>query len=108
MVEERLENYRAVQHERRQLQRLRDQLLAKYEKLLETRAGELLAIETAIDSLPDPTQRAVLRYHYVQGLHWEDIAYRLHYSTRRIYTFRSQALKQLETMGLLDVLEPRN
>lgn len=93
---ERLEQYRSLKCERKELESLRAQLLAKYEKLSEARAGELLAIENAIDSLSDPTQRRLLRLHYINGLSWLMVADRMHYSERWVYELRDKALEQLE------------
>ena len=87
---------------------MRAALLARYDKVLETTAAELLAVETAIERLPDPTQRRLLRLHYINGLSWIAVADRMHYSERWVYELRDKALEQLGTMKLLDAVEPRD
>lgn len=101
---EQLESYRAVQREHQQVEQLRAELLARYDKLSADQAGQLLAVETAIESL-EPTLRTLMRYHYIMGLEWEKIADRMHYSRRRIYELRTEALERLKT---IETMEPGN
>lgn len=119
MTAERLEDYRVILRERRQiLARVRlmlsapkhedetqfatrADLLSHYYRLLSELEGELLAVEQAIEALPYGL-RLVMRYHYVEGLTWEQVAEKADYSVRGVYKLRDQALTLLESMELAE------
>lgn len=91
-----LESYRDRLMERQQVQELRDSLLEKYDEILADRAAELLAVEEAIDCLDDPQLRTLLRYHYIDGLDWEEVGERMYYSGRWIYSLRDKAISKIK------------
>jgi RNA polymerase sigma factor (sigma-70 family) len=68
-------------------------------RLYESKAAELdaalLAIEKAIDTL-DHTERMLMRYHYIDGLTWEDVAVEIGYSWRQTHRLHAKALRQIE------------
>ena len=49
-------------------------------------------IRAAINAVPDPTLRSLLRMHYINGLRFESIAERLHYSVRWTLRLHRRAL----------------
>ena len=53
-------------------------------------------IRAAIDRVPDSRMRDVLRYRYLDGLIFETIADRMHYSLRQVYSLHGYALDALE------------
>lgn len=65
--------------------KLRDELIKRQE-----------AVEKAIDSLQDTTQRAIMRYRYIQGLKWIEIAHKMNYEERQIFYIHKRALKTLQ------------
>lgn len=68
------------------------------EKLAEKNA-QLLAIEHAIESLPDAAERLVMRYRYIDGLSWRSVCIRLNargYSERQVYRLHGWALEKLK------------
>lgn len=54
-----------------------------------TKAEKLIAL------VPDDMQREVLTRRYIIGQRWEDIAYVMNYSERRIYQLHRLALKNI-------------
>lgn len=73
------------------------ELQRRYEAKLVELAAEQLEIERAIETL-DTTARLVLRYHYIDGLIWEDVAVRAHHSLRTVHNIHSRALQELKGM----------
>ena len=57
---------------------------------------ERARIRAAIDRVPDSRMRDVLRYRYLDGLIFETIADRMHYSLRQTYSLHGYALDALE------------
>ena len=53
-------------------------------------------IRAAIGRIREPRQRDVLRYRYLDGLTFEAVAERLHYSIRQVYSLHGFALEALE------------
>lgn len=49
-------------------------------------------VEEAIDEVPDADQRRMLRLRYVDGLTWEDVSERTHYSERWCKELRRRGL----------------
>lgn len=96
MQEERLQNYKALKREQKQIQRLKAKLLERYGEISEAQAAELLAIENAIETLDDPTSRTLLRCHYIEGMTWDEVSDYMHYSRRQILYLRAKALDQLK------------
>ncbi len=70
------------------------QLQALYWRRCEELAAELLAIETAIESL-DPTARLLCSYRYIDGLRWEEVCERMNYSWSQVHNLHRHALDVL-------------
>lgn len=52
-------------------------------------------IYDAIDSLEDSSQRQALRYHYIGGMTWEQVAMEMCMSLRTVHRIHGQALNEL-------------
>lgn len=63
---------------------------------IESCRRELQEVEAVIDAVPDPGLRDMLRMHYMDGLPWEEIADKQHYSSRHIFVLRRKALALVE------------
>lgn len=72
----------------------KDELLAMYMAKEEELDDALFAIERAIEKL-DPTQRTLVRLHYIDGLTWEQVAVAIDYSWSQTHRIHSAALKKL-------------
>lgn len=70
------------------------QLQALYQSRWEELAAELLAIETAIESL-DPTARLLCCWRYIDGLPWEQVCERMNYSWSQVHNLHRRALDAL-------------
>lgn len=70
------------------------ELQERYRAKMEELAAEQLAIEQAIESL-EPTARMLMRYRYIDGLKWEEVAVRMNYSWTQTHDIHGKALKQL-------------
>jgi RNA polymerase sigma factor (sigma-70 family) len=57
----------------------------------------LLDIETAIESLTDPTERNLMRLRYIDGLKWEEITLTIGYSWQQTHRIHARALEKLRT-----------
>ena len=56
--------------------------------------AQLLAIETAINTLPT-TERIIIRRHFIQGLTWRQVAEKENYSERQTRRLCNKALARL-------------
>lgn len=56
---------------------------------------KLTNIHKTINALCDPIKEAILVNRYIKGLYWENIAYELKISIRRIYQLHSEALRDV-------------
>ena len=71
------------------------ELLDRYkEKLVELRAGQL-KVEKAIEPLR-PEERRLLRYRYIEGLTWEEVAVEMGYSWRQTHRIHAKALEHIK------------
>lgn len=82
---------------------------ARYEELmmkLEEKRAELVdkilqlqekqkRIETMIESLDNPNERVVMRYRYILGMKFEDIAKEMDYSTQHVYYIHKEAIEKI-------------
>ena len=66
-----------------------------YADKLDALTAKQAEIEYAIASLPQ-LEREMMRYRYLQGMRWEDICVRMHYSWRQVHRLHAAALKRLE------------
>lgn len=96
-----LKNYRALLHE---LDSLEIALQAKYTEktaaLLERKRNEVSAaisdVENTLSKL-NPQSSALLRYHYIDGLTWVEIATtKIYISIRQLHNWRKEALAEYE------------
>lgn len=55
----------------------------------------LQEILSAIDSVADEEQKAVLTMRYVEGLKWEDVCYKIHYEKTKVYELHGYALVKI-------------
>lgn len=78
------------------LAELRDKLTTKVTRLIEMR----LEIERAIETVSDDTQRILLRYRYVDGLTWEKIAEKMHYTYQWVCVLHGLALQKVKIKRL--------
>ena len=63
-----------------------------YAKKLSDSCVAQLEVESYISSLPEREQR-LMRYRYIEGLTWEQVADKMHYSLRRVRQIHDQALR---------------
>ena len=52
-------------------------------------------IERTIEAVPDGTMRLLLRLRYMDGLTWEEIAVKMHYTYQWVCVLHGRALKEL-------------
>ena len=72
-------------------------LKAMYASKLRALNDTLLDIETAIESLTDPTERNLMRLRYIDGLKWEELTYVIGYSWQQTHRIHARALERLRT-----------
>ena len=103
MTKERLRQYRSLKLEERQLMEQGNSTEAQsnaalrefYRRKREELTAELLAIETAIQALDAPA-RTLLRDYYINGLTWEAVAERNHYSEAQCHRIHADSLIALK------------
>ena len=71
------------------------ELQAKYNAKLAGLAAEQLAIENAIEGLPQ-TERMLMRYRYLDGLSWEEVCVQMNYSWTQTHEYHGRALQKLK------------
>lgn len=69
-------------------------LLERYQEKLEELREEVLRIEEAIETL-EPIERMLMRYRYIEGLTWEEVAVAINYSWMQMHRIHSRALSKL-------------
>ena len=74
------------------LERLRREI----DRRIDAVAEQTLAAERLIDTVSDANQRDVLRYRYLDGWEWKEIARRMNYSTDWVKHVHGKALKAME------------
>lgn len=70
-----------------------------YLEKLTQKNQQLLAIELAIEALPDPGERLVMRYRYIDGHGWRRVCELMQskgYSERQVYRLHGWALEKLK------------
>lgn len=100
MTKKRLRAYRVIKAEIEQVQHMLEyggthELKQHYTFCLKALADEQLAIEQAIQSLSN-RERMVIRYYYIDGLTWEKVCVKMHYSWTQIHKIHSAALEKLK------------
>ena len=73
------------------------ELMDRYRDKLAELTMEQLAIEEAIERLPN-RERNVLRAYYIRGLTWEEVAVDIGYTWRHVHRIHSSALQLLAVM----------
>ena len=53
------------------------------------------AVERFIDDLEDPTTRTIFRLRYVEGLEWEEVCVKVHYSWKQVHRKHRRALSNM-------------
>ena len=76
-----------------------ERLQREIDRRIEAVAEQTLAAERSIDAVKDVNQREVLRYRYLNGWDWQEIARRMNYSTDWVKHIHGQALKAMEARG---------
>ena len=71
------------------------QLQRELDRRIDAAAKCELEAMRRIDALEDPGQREVLRYRYLNGLGWKEIAIRMHLSQDWVKHMHGKALKAL-------------
>lgn len=72
-----------------------DNLISYYHTKLNQCLAEQQRIEQAIASLPD-VERLLMRYRYIDGLDWVDVASKMHYSWQHTHRIHAEALVKLK------------
>lgn len=70
-------------------------LQAKYEEKLRDLRVLQLRVEAFINTLPSREQ-TVMRLRYIDGLEWEEVCWRAHYSWTHTHRLHAEALKRLK------------
>lgn len=73
-----------------------DELFRELKEQMEKRIDLRLQISRKIEAMPDETESLLLRYRYIQGLKWEDIALRMDYSWRGVHKVHARALQHFQ------------
>lgn len=76
-----------------------DALRQSFAAKLEERGQLRQKIESALDTLPEERLGLLLRYRYVGGLTFEQIAEKMHYSDKQIGRLHRQAVDALQVPG---------
>ncbi len=71
-----------------------DELINYYQQKMEQALTLQKRIEEAIDEMPD-NERILMRYRYIDGMAWIDIASRMHYSWKQIHRIHARILKKI-------------
>lgn len=67
---------------------LEERITAEIDRYVDMREGAAICI----DRLPLANERAVLRYRYLCGMKWEDIAEKMNYSLMQLHRIHARAL----------------
>ena len=80
----------------------RSEAMAKLQRALDREIDEVVRQELAamgqIDALADPIHREVLRYRYLNGWEWKEIARRMGYSPDWVKHMHSGAIRAVEML----------
>lgn len=72
-----------------------DELVNYYQQKMEQALVQQKRIEDAIEGLPDK-ERLLMRYRYIDGMDWVDVASRMHYSWKQTHRIHGRALNLLK------------
>lgn len=76
------------------LHRLFDIYNRQWDALIEER----IRIETAIAALPDPIERTIVKYRYIDGHSWEKICVKIGYQWTQTHHIHAKALRDLSNL----------
>lgn len=76
-----------------ELERFETVLIKKYQECI----GLEVQIYQTVDNIEDVAEREVIRYRYIDGLRWEEIADKIPCALRTVYIIHGRALRHLET-----------
>lgn len=76
---------------------LLDTVERMYAKKISKHLSRVVWIEKAMDTLTLPMQRSIVRLYYIDGLTWDELADKVHYSVKQCQRMRDRAL---QTMGV--------
>lgn len=71
-------------------------LLDRYQEKLADLRAEQLRVEEAIETL-EPVERMLMRYRYLDGMTWEEVAVAISYSWKQMHRIHGRALDKLST-----------
>ena len=101
MTKEALREYRNIKTELVEMEKLRKTLTALdydidelYLPKKTALLRELERIEQAIETL-GPTERTLMRLRYIEGLSWQEVCDRIHYSWQQTHRIHANALIKL-------------
>lgn len=112
MTEKTLRQYRDIKNERDHIEvmlqsfeiiykrtedKLDDDARKRYRAALQQLNDQLLAIERAIETL-EPRERQAIRLHYIDGLSWEEVGYKMYYERSQIFRIRKAAIEKLKNV----------
>jgi len=66
-----------------------------YQRIIEI-SKVLTTIENAIDKLKDGNQRVLIMHRYIEGMSWEQVAVKMHYTIRRLTQIHGEALVNID------------
>ena len=73
-----------------------DELMCELYEQMEQCIAIRLEISRKIEGMQDETESLLLRYRYIQGLKWEDIAVKMEYSWKQIHRIHGKALNNFK------------
>ena len=85
-----------------------DALRREVDRRIDAVAEQALEAERRIDTLDSAGQREVMRYRYLNGWEWKEIARRMNYSTDWVKHVHTRALKEMEARAERDGREKRH
>ena len=102
MTKEELRDYQPIKQELTNLEALArklerhedDDLAALYRTKRQELAEQLRAMEEAMETL-GPTERTLMRLRYIEGLSWQAVCMRIHYSWKQTHRIHKNALRKL-------------
>ena len=74
-----------------------DELINYYHQKMEQALIQQKRIEEAIEGLPDK-ERLLMRYRYIDGMDWVDVASKMHYSWKQTHRIHGRALNLLKNI----------
>lgn len=78
------------------------ELKKDYEDKDKNIADRQIKIETVINQLADPVERAVLRFRYISNMSWTDIQITINYERTQTFHIHSSAIKNFEKIKSAD------